>query len=352
MSSPHDPGAVADYFSRQLGTQVLVTRIRPTFPGLSRETLIVDAELSGERQSFALRIDFPWGGACPFPLEMEWGVYSRLWKSPVPVPEPLWFNKNVDFAAGRPHMVRRLVDGVTLPPGLQTSGAEGARLRQRIAFECAEKLAAVHCLDWRALGFDAFMQAPTDARRALGEELAVWRQLWERRRNSPHPVVEEALCWLQEGIPADTPKISLCKGNNGVGEEIWRDQTIVAMCDWEFASLSDGVLDLAFSQGTLTLGEFGKTLRHYERCLGHDVSPERLAAAMFITTFKSIVGVNYYMGQNYLDGTDPRITNLSFGLVYGKIAERRLAACIGKDIVTAWQSIASPEQSSYFRVAS
>jgi len=95
------------------------------------------------------------------------------------------------------------------------------------------------------------------------------------------------------------------------------------------------------------------TLRHYEQCVGHKLSPERLAAAIAsYTMFKSIVRVNYYMGQNYLDGVDPRITNLSFGLVHGKITERRLATCIGKDLVSAWHSIASPEQSSYFRVAS
>lgn len=351
-NSARDPERVAAYFSRRLGVPVVVTGIRPTFPGLSRETLIISAEIGGESQLFALRLDFPWGGACPFSLEQEWGVYWRLWKSPVPVPEPLWFDQGIEFAEGRPHMVRRLVDGVTLPIGLADPGSDGARSRQRIALECAEKLALVHTLDWKAYGFDTIMPAPTSVKHALGEELALWRRLWETRRTSPHPVIEEAMCWLAETMPAETARISLCKGNNGVGEEIWRGQKIVALCDWEFASLNDGVLDLAFSQGTLTLGDFGQTLRHYEKCSGGAVSPVRLAAAMFITWFKSVVGVNLYMGRNYVDGIDKRITNLSFGLIIGKATERRLAACIGKDLVTAWESIAAPEQSSYFRLAS
>jgi hypothetical protein len=45
------------------------------------------------------------------------------------------------------------------------------------------------------------------------------------------------------------------------------------MSDWELSALGDGELDLAFSQGTLILGDFGETLCHYERCVGSAVSP-------------------------------------------------------------------------------
>lgn len=341
---------VSDYLSRRLGTPLKINKMRQTFPGLSRETLIVFTETgSGEKQDFAVRLDYPWGGSCPHPMRHEWETYSRLWGSQVPVAEPLWYDEGIEFAEGRPHMVRRLVDGSMTVPGLAEDSEAGRQLRQRVAFECAEKLALVHTVDWKALGFDGFMTVPDDPVDALRAELRLWRKRWDAGRPGPFPVIEEALCWLEETLPRETPRLSLTKGNNGLGEEIFRGEKIVAMSDWELSTLSDGVIDLAFSQGTLTLADFGQTLRHYENCVGSKVSPERLAGGAFVTWFKMIVCAVVHMAKNELDGTDDRITNLSFGLIVGKGVEQRLGHCIGRNLVDAWSSLVSDEQSSYFR---
>ncbi|MET0657442.1 MAG: hypothetical protein ABW110_04700, partial [Steroidobacteraceae bacterium] len=58
---------VRDYLSRRLGTALSVRKFKQTFPGISRETLLVFAETpSGEPQNFAVRLDYPWGGSCPY----------------------------------------------------------------------------------------------------------------------------------------------------------------------------------------------------------------------------------------------------------------------------------------------
>ena len=349
---PLETSDVAAYFSKRFGKPATITSMRPTFPGMSRETWISEANIGSEPQGFAVRLDYPWGGSCPFTLRQEWQVYSSLWKSPVPVAEPLWFDEGIDFAQGRPHMVRRLVDGSTSIPGLGDPGTKGDRLRQKVAFECAEKLAALHTLDWKKYGLDKFLTPPSSTKGALLEELRYWRKLWDAGRTAPYPVIEEALCWLEENIPAETPRISLCKGNNGIGEEIWRSDKIIAMSDWELACLGDGVLDLAFSQGTLTLSDFGATLRHYEQCVGHDISPQRLAAGTFVTWFKMIVCCYVYMANRFIDGRDKRLPNLSFAVAVASGIERRLSTRIGKDLVAAWSAVATEEQSSYFRVSS
>lgn len=340
---------VADYLSRRLGTPLKINKMKQSFPGMSRETLLVFTETkSGEKQDFAVRLDYPWGGSCPHPMKHEYDTYSRLWGSQVPVAEPLWYDEKIDFAEGRPHMVRRLVDGSMTVERLGEDSEAGRKLRQRVACECAEKLALVHTLDWKALGFDTFMTVPDDPTDALRAELRLWRKRWDGGRPGPAPVVEEAVCWLDEYLPRETPRLSLTKGNNGLGEEIFRGEKIVAMSDWELSTLSDGVIDLAFSQGTLTMADFGETLRHYEKCVGSKVSPERLAGGAFVTWFKMFVCTQVYMLKNEMDGIDSRITNLSFGLI-GKGVEQRLTQCIGKNLVDAWSSLAGEEQSSYFR---
>lgn len=341
---------VRDYLSRRLGTEFTIKNFKQTFPGVSRETLLVFAATpTGEEQNFAVRLDYPWGGSCPFSLRREWETYSRLWQSPVPVAEPLWYDEGIEFADGRPHMVRRLVDGVMTVAGMTENSDHGRQVRRRVALECAEKLALVHTLDWKAYGFDTSMEVPPDTADALRTELRAWKKRWDERRPGPFPVIEEAVCWLDETLPRETPRISLTKGNNGVGEEIFRGDRIVAMSDWEMAALGDGVLDLAFSQGTLTLGDFGETLRHYESCVGSKVSPERLAGGAFVTWFKMLVCAITYMAKHEYDGIDPRITNLSFGAVLTKAIEAQLGRCIGRNLVEAWSSVVSVQQSSYFR---
>lgn len=338
---------VARYLSQRLGALVTIRALKQTFPGVSRDTWLVQADVAGERQGFTIRIDPPEGPSGPCSLRQEYEIYARLHGSEVPVAQPLWFDEGIDFAAGRPHMVRRLVEGATSIPGLADRTNEAAALRKRVAFEVMEKLALVHRLDWQALRLDELFPAPASAAEALRADFELWRGYWDAKRPSADPVLEEALCWLSENIPADTPRISLVKGNNGVGEEIWRGDKIVALSDWELASLADGALDLGFSQGTMQLADFGEILRHYEQAVGSPVSPERLAFSGFLIWFKQVVCVEGYMLRHYLQKRNRRILGLSFGLVHAMGPRDRLAKCIGKNIVAAWRDVVASELSLY-----
>lgn len=326
---------VGSYFSKQLGESVSIQNMQQSFPGLSRETYLVEADVGGVSRGFVLRVDPPSGGGSPMSLRHEWEVYTRLWKSPVPVAEPLWFEKDIDFAQGRPHMVRDLVRGGTTIPGLTDQTHAGARLRKAVVRNHVERLAEVHKLDWSAYGFDEFIPTPARPEDALRLEFDIWKQLWLKGRTEPFPMITEALYWLEEQMPGDTPFVSLVKGNNGVGEEIYRNNQIVALSDWELASLGDGVLDLGFSQGTLALDDFGAAVKYYGECTGQEVSPQRLAYGMFWIMFKTIVCLNTLFMRNFNAGTDLRVASAAFGVITVRHLERRLEASIGKDIVTA-----------------
>ncbi len=339
---------VAAYLSSRLGSRVAIRTLKQSFPGLSRETYLVDAEVAGERRGFVVRVDPPCGGGTPMSLRHEWEVYRRLWNSPIPVAEPLWFDESIEFAQGRPHMVRDLVEGTTTIAGLTEQTAAGARLRRAVVREHVEKLAEVHRLDWSAYGFGDVMSAPAGPGVALRTEFDIWKRLWLEGRTEPYPLLTESLYWLEENLPADTPFVSLVKGNNGIGEEIFRDHRIVAMSDWELASLGDGVLDLGFSQGTLALDDFNGAVRYYGECVGHEVSPQRLAFALFWIMFKIIVCLNTRFLRSFIAGTDRRLASPAFGLLTVRQYERRLAACIGKDIVAALHDVAFQHDKSTY----
>ena len=238
-----DAAATAGYFAERFDAPVTISSLHQTFPGQSRETWMVSAEVGEGAQrrhrDLVLRIDLPSGGIVPLPLEREWEVYRRLWPSPVPVAEPLWYDEGLPFAEGRAHMVREFVEGATTVPGLTEPGPEGDELRRSVAFEHAEKLALVHSLDWQEYGLDEVLPVPASPAEAVRHEFETWKAIWFEHRSAPYPEITDALYWLEEQIPTDSPRVSLIKGNNGIGEEIWRDGRIVAMSDWELAALGD-----------------------------------------------------------------------------------------------------------------
>ena len=340
--------SVENYLQDKLKAAVKVTSLRQTFPGSSRETYIARAKIGTEDRGFVIRVDLPHGGGVPFSLQHEWEVYRRLWDSPVPVAEPLWYDEDVDFAQGRPHMLRELVEGGTTIAGLTDATNEGAALRRSIVRDHVERLAQLHTMDWQKYGFDQFLAVPSDPTDAIRLEFETWKKFWLEGKTEAFPLITEALYWLEENIPTDNPMISLFKGNNGVGEEIYRDNRIVAMSDWELASLGDGAFDLGFSQGSLALDDFGAAVKYYGECVGHEVSPQRLAFSMFWVMFKIIVCLDTCFLGKSLSGVDKRVLSPALGIMRVQSARHSFAKSIGKDIVSALHDLKVGNEKSVY----
>lgn len=330
MQSPE----VAAYLSERLDTPVTITSLHQTFPGMSRETWLAAGRAKDEPLELVIRVNPPSGGGVPIPLKVEYEVYRRLFDSPVPVAEVLWYDQDIEFAEGRAHMVRRMVEGSTEIEGLHDAGPAGDAIRERTCYEHADALATLHTLDWESYGFDEVFTPPANGTDALVNEFEIWKGYWEAGKTDPFPLITEALYWLRDHIPTEGTRVSLNKGNNGVGEEIWRDGKIVAMSDWELAGLGDPCLDWAFSQGMLDLWDREKVLQHYEHTTGFKVAPKTLAYCEIWTTFKAIVCLNTTM-QAFFDQRDlrPVISNMGLGTV--KNMEYTLGSVLGMDDIEA-----------------
>jgi aminoglycoside phosphotransferase (APT) family kinase protein len=341
-----DVGELQDYLCERVAPMT-VRRVHRSFPGHSRETLIVETV---EGDGYVVRVDHPGGPLVPIPLEVEYEVYARLWPSPVPVAEPLFYAEGVAFADGRPHMVRRLVDGSPTVPGLAGPGAEGAALRREVAFEVADKLAMVHSLDWHRWGLDEILDVAPEDEDPLRHDLRQWREIFARTRSDPFPMLTEGLYWLDEGLPAGEHRRTLLKGNNGLGEEIWRDGRIVALSDWELASIGEPAMDWAFSQGLLALHDADETLAHYAEVAGHAVDGDRLAWATVWIRVKASMTTNLGVSA-YLDGHDSRSVLPVLGMGLAKRTERWLAESLGRDPVELGRALIESQRSPYLRTA-
>lgn len=333
---------VEAYLSSHLGP-VQVADMHRTYPGHSRETLVVRTVDHG---GFIVRVDHRGGPLVPVPLRTEYEVYRRLWTSPIPVAEPLWYAQDVDFAGGAPHMVRRLVAGSAHVPGLMHPGLEGATLRRQVAHEVAEKLALVHTLDWRAHGLHEVLDEPVSADDALGDDIRTWRDLFAGTRSDPFPVLTEALYWLEEQRPAGTGRVCLTKGNNGVGEEIFVDGRIVALSDWELAALGDPVLDWAFSQGLLALHDLDDTLTHYAAHAGFAIDRGALAWSTVWIRVKASITTNLGVTA-YVDRGDHRSVLPALGMGLVRSTEAWLAGALGGDVVAIGEQMLAAMRSPY-----
>ena len=325
---------VAGYLSERFGGTVGVVECRRTFPGHSRETYLVTVELASGARRLVLRMDPPGGGIVPLPLEREYEVYRRLWPSAVPVAEPLWFDEGGPWFEGRPRMVRDLVPGSPTPEGLSQPGPEGDAFRAHYAATHATVMGHVHRLDWRALGFAELLDVPASPDDCAPLELEIWERLWHDARLEADPCVTRTFQWLGSELPPPPERVCLLKGNNGVGEEVWEGDELVALSDWELAALGDPASDWAFSQGIQELGDWSRTMACYEEAAELRI-PERSIAWYRLLTLAKIVTTARTGLRKHVEGTDPRITLASFGLGVASLISGQLAAVVGRDIEEA-----------------
>jgi aminoglycoside phosphotransferase (APT) family kinase protein len=329
-----DKIALGSYLTEKFGEAVHVKTLKQAFPGVSRETWLIDVVRDGRPDGLVVRTNPPGGSVVPVPLRFEFDMYQRLAKTPVPVAPSYWYDDDPEVTQGRPLFVRAMVEGVTYPPGLQDDTDEAAERRKKIVLEYIEKIAIVHGLDWKAYGFNEIMPAPASLEEAARSELKRWTEIWDRMRTDPFPIYTEALHWLAEHAPKRAASVSLCKGQTGIGEEIWRDDKIVAFSDWELAHIGDPFADLAQSQGMLNMWDRNKILNHYEQCVGFSLPPENIAFFTVLGVFIAVLTLNQGL-HAFNNGSNRRLARATLGLGKVKVYEHIMGRIIDMDLEEA-----------------
>jgi aminoglycoside phosphotransferase (APT) family kinase protein len=280
---------LSEYLNHKSGGQrrvEIVDCIR--FPrGTSRETWFVtlrDPNRSPDPFSLVFRLDLPAGSIIPTSLRREFTIYDTLAKTSVPVAKPLWYEDDPRWiGTDREFYVREHVQGDWNVPHFTDPDPQYDELRIAISKEHLGKLALVHKVDWRALGMDRIMSAPRDEADCGRHAVRVLRETFDGIREEPIAIVIEACEWLLDRAPGGS-RISLCKGTNGLGEEIFRGRAIVALSDWEEASLGDPAKDFAFMQNFVpeidrngcNLWGLEKAIDYYNGASGSRVTVEQV----------------------------------------------------------------------------
>jgi aminoglycoside phosphotransferase (APT) family kinase protein len=284
---------LAAYLTHRFGPEAaLVDSTR--FPrGSSRETWFVEYRPTPHSATtkVVFRTDFPSGSTIPSSLEQEYFIYERLGHTAVPVARVLWWEDDPAWAA-RPFYVREHLEGSWDIPHYHDPDPAYDELRIDVSKEHARQLALVHQVDWRGLGLDQRLPAPPDEAQAARAFVELVEAQLAGFRAEPIPLFVAGAAWLKSRAPV-APRLSLCKGTNGMGEEVFLDGKIVAMSDWEEATIGDPASDFAFAQDFFTdIKRDGRKIWGLEEALDyyHGVSGIRVTPE----------AVNYYRNVNSL----------------------------------------------------
>ncbi len=236
-----------EWFSRR-GSEDASVEIQPSPPanGYSHETVIFDLITTDETKRLVARIE-P-GSISVFPepdLSIEYRLLEAIAPDGVILPKLQGFESNTVFL-GQPFYVMEHIEGQVpsdTPPYTLMGWLHEAppETKESVWWTGLEAMAAVHNVDWKAknLGFII-----GDRTLGLEGEFEYWRHYIDFMGGICNPG-ERSFAWLVANAPTDSD-IALCWGDSRLGNQIFANGRCVALLDWEMATLSDPVEDLAW----------------------------------------------------------------------------------------------------------
>ncbi len=184
----------------------------------------------------------PLGHVLPTAHDMarEYRVMSALAPTRVPVPHTLAMCEDVSVNDA-PFYVMELVDGIIYrdTAALASLSTKDAR---RASEALVDVLAAIHSVDYRAVGLSEFGRPDG----FLERQVRRWGEQWERSKTRELPAVDELARRLRAALPESGPP-TIVHGDYRLDNTMMAlddPGRIVAVLDWEMSTLGDPLTDL------------------------------------------------------------------------------------------------------------
>ena len=184
----------------------------------------------------------PLGHVLPTAHDMgrEYKVLTALAPTDVPVPATLAFCEDV-AVNDAPFYVMELVDGRILRTGTDIASLSHDDAR-RCSEELIDVLAAIHAVDYEAVGLGDFGHPDGYVERQVRR----WGEQWERSKTRELPAIDELAQRLRAALPV-SPSPTIVHGDYRLDNTMLAPDDparIVAVLDWEMATLGDPLADL------------------------------------------------------------------------------------------------------------
>jgi aminoglycoside phosphotransferase (APT) family kinase protein len=186
---------------------------------------------------------------------------------------------------GAPFYVMERVRGVILR-GAPGEPLPDAPTMRGLAERFVDEMAAVHALDWHAAGLAALGRPEGYVER----QVAGWSKRWLAARTGDVPTIDGAAAWLAAHRPPERGAALI--HNDFKYDNLVLDPSdltrVVAVLDWEMATLGDPLMDLGTSLGYWVDADDPPALRALG--LGLTAAPGNLSRAELVARYARITG--------------------------------------------------------------
>ncbi|MBI3227660.1 MAG: phosphotransferase family protein [Mycolicibacterium cosmeticum] len=184
----------------------------------------------------------------------EYRVMAALAGSGVPVPGMRLMCED-DTVIGTPFFVMDHVQGRIFPDRVLRDGTPAERAA--VYEDLARVLARLHGVDWRAAGLADFGRPDG----YLARQVALWTRSWAAVKVEECPDMERLAAWLPAHLPSDG-RATIAHGDYRLGNVLLHptEPRIVAVLDWELATIGHPLADLGYAAMTYHLPGDGDPL--------------------------------------------------------------------------------------------
>lgn len=188
----------------------------------------------------------------------EHRILQAIRDEPVPLARPVLAcdDPEVFYA---PFFLMERIDGSAVLKRVPAAWADAPEAHGHALEQLVDALVAIHAVDWRACGLADLHHGGEDLARQIGR----WEEQCASYGARDLPLVGELGRWLDANRPVDQEP-ALCHGDYKLDNVLYAREApprLLAVVDWEMASIGDPLVDLAWAmvfhpgpEGTLRLG--------------------------------------------------------------------------------------------------
>src|SRR5438552_5821284 len=188
----------------------------------------------------------------------EYRILDAIKDEPVSIARPILSCDDADVF-GAPFFVMERIEGSAILTHVPEQWADAATLHGRALEELVDAIAAIHAVDWRALGLGDLAHDGE----YLPHQITRWLAQLASYESRELPSAIRAAEWLSMCPPTDQPS-ALFHGDYNFDNVLFAPESpprIAAVVDWEMAGIGDPLVDLAWAlifhpgpDGTIHLG--------------------------------------------------------------------------------------------------